>query len=66
MERLVIGEISFEMEKTIDVLLASRCLSHFMATGQDAYGMTPLSQTFGYFVAPLSVAAGPGWRKEIR
>src|SRR6266508_175728 len=66
MEWLVVIEISFEMEKTIYVLLARRCLRQFIATGQDANGMTPFRQAFGYLVAPLGVAAWPGRGKEVR
>ena len=66
MEWLIVVKVAFKMEKTKNVLLASRCLRQFIATGQNANGMTPLRQTFGYFVAPLGIAAWPGRGKEVR
>src|SRR5918994_1203694 len=66
MERLVVIEISFEMEKTIYVLLASRRLRQFIASGQHSNRMASRCQSLGHFVAPLGVAAGAGWRKEVR
>jgi hypothetical protein len=65
-KRLVVSQISFEMEKTVYILLASWCLRQFIATGQDANRVTTPLQTFGHLVAPLSVAARAGWRKEVR
>jgi hypothetical protein len=66
MERLVVSEISFEMEKTIYVPLARRCLCPFMATGQYSNRMTSLCQALGHFMAPLCVAAWAGGGKEVR
>ena len=66
MEGLIVSQISFEMEETIDTLLTGRYHRPFMATGKHSNRMTPFFQTFRHFVAPLGVAAWAGWGKEVR
>jgi hypothetical protein len=66
MEGLVVREISFEMEKAIDILLISWRLLHFMTAGEYTDCVTSPCQSFCHFMTPLSVAARAGRGIEVR